>query len=187
MKANPDRLTNAQGRDLLNKTAKKKPVANWGKQPQIQPIQTGAILIGIDPGSVVTGFALLIENEPPKLLGFKSHCEAILYALQVVQTYGRKNIHFVVEDARKVVKNAWFAKQNGGKKDQGAGYVKALSKDWECFCRDIAKVPYTLQAPNPAITKWLPERFEALTGIKTLKGEHHLRDAYLLINYALAA
>lgn len=144
-------------------------------------------MIGIDPGSVVTGYACIIENQPPILHGFKSHCEAILYALNAVAQYGRQNIHFVIEDARKAKKNAWFAKQNGGKKDQGTGYVKALSKDWECFCRDVAKVPYTLQAPNPAITKWEPERFEQLTGIKTLKGEHHLRDAYLLVNYLNAA
>jgi hypothetical protein len=142
------------------------------------------ILIGIDPGSVVTGFALLADGQPPVLRGFPSHCEAILYVLQCVHTYGQQNIHIVVEDARKAAKNAWFAKQNGSAKNTGAGYVKCLSKDWQFFCEKVAKVAYTLQAPNPALTKWPPERFERETGIKTKKGEHHLRDAYNLISYA---
>ena len=141
---------------------------------------TAAILVGIDPGSVCTGLAIVRDGEPPILKGFKSHCEAILFAQAFVQEVGRQNIHFVLEDARKVTKNAWFAKQNGGRKDQGAGYVKALSKDWQCFC-ELIKVPYTLKAPNSAITKWEADRFEKTYGIKTLKGEHHLRDAFNLI------
>lgn len=145
------------------------------------PKQTGKMLIGIDPGSVVTGFACIPETGPPVLLGFKSHCEAILHVLTIIQTVGSQNVHIVIEDARKAAKNSYFAKLNGNKKDQGAGYVKALSKDWECLCRDVAKVSYTMQAPNPARTKWTPEQFEKLTKLNTLKGEHHLRDAYLLI------
>lgn len=181
MKPHPDRLTNSEGRALLNKTAKKAPPIRWGKSGQTESQQQAEILIGIDPGSVVTGFACIAENEPPTLLGFKSHCAAILHVQELVKSVGRQNIHIVIEDARKAPKNAWFAKKNGHSKDKGAGYVMALSKDWECLCRDVLKIPYTLKAPDPARTKWEPGRFEKLTGISTLKGQHHLRDALLLI------
>lgn len=137
--------------------------------------------IGIDPGSVVTGFALLNGINPPVLLGFDCHCAALLHVQEVVATLGRDNVRVVVEDARKAKTSGHFARKNGSRKDQGVGYVKALSKDWEFFCRDILKVDYTMQAPNPKITKMEPGIFEKITGIKTLKGEHHLRDAYLLI------
>ena len=152
--------------------------------PPDQLRQPGAkVLIGIDPGSVVTGFACITDNGPPVLLGFKSHCEAILHVLSVVMVFGNQNVHIVIEDARKAATNGGFAKRNGSKKDQGVGYVKCLSKDWQMFCERVAKVEYTMQAPVPALTKWEPERFEKLTGIKTLKGEHHLRDAFLALYY----
>lgn len=164
---------------------KKKNAATGLKLPKSTANQittaAGKVLIGIDPGSVVTGVAVIAPNEPILLCGFKSHCEAIIEVLSLVKLYGSQNVHIVIEDARAAPKNAYFAKKNGHGKDQGAGYVKALSKDWQMFCERVAKVPCTLKAPNPARTKWPPEYFEQITGIKTLKGEHHLRDAFLLI------
>lgn len=177
-------IQSVQPQQAAGKNAAKARICPKSRQSESDQ-QSGQVMIGIDPGSVVTGFACIIENQPPILLGFKSHCEALLHALAVVQHYGQQNVHFVIEDARKAVKNAWFAKKNGHSKDKGTGYVMALSKDWQMFCEKVAKVSFTLIAPNPARTKWEADRFERETGIKTKKGEHHLRDAFLLVYPAI--
>ena len=89
----------------------------------------------------------------------------------------KKEIKFMIEDARKARKRPDLALVNKGK-EQGVGHVKAYSKDWEAFCNKIDVAYEMLQAAN---TKVNPVYFEKLTGIKTLNTEDHKRDAGMLV------
>lgn len=142
------------------------------------------VYFGVDPGAT-TGFAIywtcnktLITNQ------YDSHSEAILLANKLVREYsnfiGLANIKFRIEDARLAEKNAYFKEKNNHSKDQGVGGVKALSKDWEAFCKRL-NVPYEMVPPNTKLTKVNPEYFEKLTGRKTLKTHSHMRDAAMLV------
>lgn len=135
------------------------------------------ILIGIDPGSN-TGIAVYHREKKNLLIyQYSSHVEAILKLRELLQAIEPDKIKFRIEDARKARKRPDLAKQNIGKA-QGVGYVKAYSKDWEAFCK-LLGYEYELLAPSN--TKVSPEYFERLTGLKTLKGQSHMRDAALLI------
>lgn len=133
------------------------------------------LLIGIDPGSNC-GVATLVSGT--KLLGlyqFKSNIEAMFFCIELSNDW---EIELTIEDARKVVKNAYFAQKANRGKDQGVGYVKGYCKEWEAFC---VLRGYQYQMVSPKNTKMDELLFEKLTGKKTLKTQHHMRDAALLI------
>lgn len=133
------------------------------------------LLIGIDPGSNC-GFASLIPGTKILCLHqFKSNIEAMFHCMRLANDW---DIELTIEDARKVVKNAYFAQKANRGKDQGVGYVKAYCKEWEAFC---VLRGYQYQMISPKNTKMDESFFEKLTGKKTLKTQHHMRDAALLI------
>lgn len=99
----------------------------------------------------------------------------MLYCLELLNDW---QLEMYVEDARKAVKNSYFAQKGNPGKLQGVGYVKGFSKEWEAFCR-ILEIP--VQMLTPKNTKMEPDLFEKMTGVKTLKTQHHMRDAALLI------
>lgn len=139
-----------------------------------------SIFIGIDPGST-TGVGIWLSK--PKVLGlyqFKCLYEAMQYLDNFCQTRKKagESVHFIIEDARLVKGNAFFARKNSGSKDQGVGGVKSQSKEWERFCQFLG-LSYDLKPPTN--TKTTPEYFESLTGLKTLKTESHKRDAGLMV------
>ncbi|GAB2540046.1 hypothetical protein [Rufibacter soli] len=139
-----------------------------------------SIFIGIDPGST-TGVGIWYSHHKVlKLHQYKSHAEAMLSLREFVETCKSERAvpHFIIEDARLVRGNAFFASKNSSRKDQGVGYVKAYSKDWEAFCK-VLGLSYDLKPPTN--TKTTPEYFESLTGLKTLKTESHKRDAGMMV------
>lgn len=143
------------------------------------------LYVGIDPGSN-TGVAFWYPNlKKMEVFSFTSHAEAILYLYDKFKPLDKSLIKFRIEDARLTTK---FAKplpahlrpETNKGKEQGVGYVKAYSKDWEAFCNCIG-IDYELLAPQQNKTKTKPEYFQALTGIRTKEGEHHKRDAGMLV------
>lgn len=153
-------------------------------------LQKKPFYIGIDPGSVVTGVAVW-ERASKSIIylqGFDSHCSSILFIYDKIMTHNNKwpnpdEVFFRIEDARLSTHGAGrtpqeIAQRNARK--QNVGYVKALSKDWEEFCK-LNSLQYEMVSPRRNNTKMAPELFENITGIKTLKGEHHLRDAANLV------
>lgn len=144
------------------------------------------LYIGIDPGSN-TGIA--IWHKPDKKLEmhqFGSHSEAMLFVhrkLNGLRPVDASTVQFRIEDARLTMKHAkkmprHLLKPQHPGKIQGVGYVKAYSKDWEAFCVNEG---YDHELLPPGTTKVSPAYFEAMTGIKTLKGQSHIRDAGMLV------
>lgn len=135
------------------------------------------LFIGIDPGGNC-GMATILSGIPtPNLFQFKSNIEAMFFVIELSIDH---TIEVYIEDARKAVKNGYFARTGNTGKVQGVGYVKGYSAEWEAFCK-LKRFPFVLLAPNPKLTKTTPEYFERLTGLRTLKTEHHKRDAAMLI------
>lgn len=138
------------------------------------------LYIGIDPGSN-TGVAIWHKSEKKlELHQFDSHSEAMLFVHKTIPGLGyfdRSLVQFRIEDARKAKKRPDLAEVNKGKL-QGVGYVKAYSKDWEAFCKNNG---YEYELLTPANTKVTPQYFLALTGVKTLKTQSHIRDAGMLV------
>lgn len=142
-------------------------------------------VIGIDPGSVVTGLAVWDRQVKgiSCLIAQNSHCAAIFWVLKRSQELGKENILLRIEDARRVrhlPSHVTAGLNRGGNRDQGVGYVKALSKDWEAFAK-LQGFQYELVSPHSNQTKTTPEYFKSLTGIETKKTQHHLRDAAMLV------
>lgn len=135
------------------------------------------LYIGIDPG-VNTGVALWYPNlKKLEVLQFKSHCQAMLFLYDKLRPFDSRLIMFRIEDARKAKPRPDLALVNAGK-EQGVGYVKAYSKDWEQFCLHL---DYGYEVLAPQNTKVNEQYFECLTGIRTLKTQTHLRDAGMLV------
>lgn len=142
--------------------------------------------IGIDPGSN-TGLAIWNRHTKELTLHqFKSHGEAAIFVYTLVKdTPGE--YHIIIEDARLVTKNARRIPRKflspeliakSAAKQQGVGYVKGYSKDWEAIAK-LLKVSYELRPPMN--TKYTVEDFRRLTGIITTKTQDHIRDAGLLV------
>lgn len=133
------------------------------------------LLIGIDPGSNCGLATLDPATKQLLLFQFNSNIEAMFFVMDLNDKY---DIEIFIEDARLAKKNVYYAKTSNVGKLQGVGYVKGFSKEWEAFTR-LLKIKNTMLPPGQ--TKSSPEYFFQLTGIKTLKGEHHKRDAALII------
>lgn len=133
------------------------------------------LLIGVDPGSNC-GVATLIPNSKClNLYQFKSNIEAMFLIIQLANDY---DVELFIEDARLFKKSGFHAKNSNSGRLQGVGYVKGFSAEWEAFCK-IRMYKFTmLQSAN---TKADPVLFEKMTGLKTLKTEHHKRDAAMII------
>ncbi|MFC6998046.1 hypothetical protein [Rufibacter roseus] len=115
-----------------------------------------------------------------KLHQFTGMYEAMQYLDHFVQARERKGeeVHVIIEDARLVKGNRFFAHQNSSRKDQGVGSVKGASKEWQRFCEYLG---LSFELKPPTNTKVTPEYFESLTGLKTKKTESHKRDAGMLV------
>ena len=135
------------------------------------------LFIGIDPGSTCGLATLQQGSKMPNLYQFNSNIEAMFFVISLANDW---EIDLTIEDARLAIKTAYHAKNQTKGKAQGVGCVKAYSKEWEAFCQ-LRRYPHRMVAPNHRITKTTPEFFEQLTGCKTKKTEHHLRDAAMLI------
>ena len=136
------------------------------------------LAIGIDTGTV-TGLAVwdIQEQKFNYVRQLKIH-KAIFYIQELIETHGKDSLVIFVEDARK---RKFFKGVNTAARLQGAGSIKRDASVWDDYLKDTG-VEYYMKAPGN--TKVTPEYFEKLTGIKTLKGEHHLRDAAMMvINY----
>lgn len=137
------------------------------------------VLIGIDPGNT-TGIAYYYKTEKRlECFQYKSHIEAILSTVERLKELTAYDIYFRIEDARKQKKRPDLKQMNRGK-EQGVGSVKARSKDWEDLCIKQGW-SYEMCEPKRTPYKENPALFEKLTGIKTLKGESHLRDSAVLV------
>jgi hypothetical protein len=133
------------------------------------------LLIGVDPGSNCGVATLIPGSKCLNLYQTKSNIEAMFLIIELANDY---EIELFIEDARLAKKNAYFARKDNHGKLQGVGYVKGFSKEWEAFCK-IRMFKFTmLQSSN---TKMDPILFEKMTGLKTLKTEHHKRDAAMII------
>lgn len=137
-------------------------------------------IVGIDPGSVKTGIAVWdsVEKTISTLMEFDAHCQAQEFLQRRFDEMRRENVFMRIEDARlsKLPKHL----QKSGR-DQGAGYVKALSKDWEEFAK-MECVQYECVSPqSQRYKKATPEFFASITGIKTNKTQDHMRDAALMV------
>lgn len=134
--------------------------------------------IGIDTG-VTTGIAVWDIAE--KKFIYVRQCaihKAIFYVQELINIHGKDSIVIFVEDARK---RKFFRGENIAAKQQGAGSIKRDASVWESYLTDTG-VEFHMKAPHN--TKIDPNIFEKMTGVKTLKGEHHLRDAAMMvINY----
>lgn len=138
------------------------------------------IFIGIDPGST-TGVAIWYKGiKKLTITQYNGHCQALLGIQKLIDGEDISIFKIIIEDARLVKGNAYFAAKNNSKKDQGVGAVKAYSKDWEIFCETMG-LDYQMLPPNWKNTKATPEYFEQLTGIKTKKTHSHARDAGLIV------
>ena len=135
------------------------------------------LYIGVDPGSTCGIATLQAGSRSPNVYQFKSNIEAMFFVIRLANDW---DVELTIEDARLAIKTAYHARTQTKAKDQGVGYVKAYSKEWEAFCQ-LKGFSHRMVTPNYRITKTSPEYFEQLTGIKTLKGEHHMRDAAMLI------
>lgn len=133
------------------------------------------LLVGIDPGSNCGVATLIPGTKTLNLYQFESNIEAMFLLIELSNNW-QLEVH--VEDARLARKSAYFAKNSSPGKLQGVGYVKGFSKEWESFCRIRM---YKYQMHPPTATKMSVELFEKITGIKTLKGESHKRDAANII------
>lgn len=141
------------------------------------------LYIGIDTGSN-TGVAFWYPiTKRLQVMQFVSHGAAMIYLHELLKDWDKSEVKFRIEDARLTMKFAkklprhLIPKQNKGK-IQGVGAVKAYSKDWEIFCKNVG---YDHELLPPGNTKVSPEYFEKLTGIKTLKTHSHERDAGMLV------
>ncbi len=133
------------------------------------------LLIGIDPGSNCGVATLIPDSKCLNLYQFNSNIEAMFLIIKLSHDY---DIELFIEDARLAPKNAYFAKTGNPGKLQGVGYVKGFCKEWEAFCKMRMYKHQMIQAKNTKIDQVL---FEKITGMKTLKGEHHKRDAAMII------
>lgn len=137
-------------------------------------------IVGIDPGSVKTGIAIwdTVDRTMSYCMEFDAHCEAQESLQRRFDEMKRENVFMRIEDARlsKLPKHL----QKAGR-DQGAGYVKALSKDWEAFAK-MECVQYEMVSPQACkYKKSTPEFFKSLTGITTRIGQDHMRDAGMMV------
>jgi len=101
----------------------------------------------------------------------------MLFLYDKLKPFDRLLVKFRIEDARLAPPRPDLAEINKGK-EQGVGYVKAYSKDWEAFCNSCGFLYEMVKASH---TKTTPEYFKMLTGINTLKTQSHLRDAGMLV------
>lgn len=137
-------------------------------------------MIGIDPGSVVTGICVWDAElqHIVTLIDFESHCEALFWLDERLKKLGLENSVLYIEDARLSKLSYGYWGKAG--REMGVGYVKALSKDWEKFAQ-LKGVSYRKISPLNNKTKMPADQFEKLTGIKTSAGAHHVRDAANLV------
>ncbi len=142
---------------------------------------TKTLYIGIDPG---TNTGIAIWHKPSKQLAlhqFKSHGEAMLFVNNFLNKYyaddKKQFVQLRIEDARKAKRPPDPTGAHNARL-QGVGAVKAYSKDWEAFCKTNG---YDHEMLAPGKTKVSPTYFQAMTGIKTLKGQSHIRDAGMLV------
>lgn len=137
-------------------------------------------VVGVDPGSVKTGLAVWCTGLRRIIIcdEFDSHCSALFFCHNLHVKHPEMNWHYVIEDARMSKLPPHLCKQG---RAQGAGYVKALSKDWEEFCK-MERVGYTLKSPQSNKFKKMDNNlFFRMTGIQTKVGESHMRDAAMLV------
>jgi hypothetical protein len=133
------------------------------------------LLIGVDPGSNC-GLATLEPQTGQLLLyQFNSNIEAMFFVMDLIEKY---DVEMFIEDARLFKKSAFHAKTSNPGRQQGVGSVKGASKEWEAFTR-LLKIKCQMMPIGQ--TKTSPEYFFKLTGIQTLKTQHHKRDAAMII------
>ena len=133
------------------------------------------LLIGVDPGSNCGVATLFPNSKCLNLYQFNSNIEAMFLIIKLSHDF---DIELFIEDARLFKKSGYHAKNSNAGRLQGVGYVKGFSKEWEAFCK-MRMYKFTMLQSSK--TKVDPVLFEKMTGMKTLKTEHHKRDAAMII------
>lgn len=137
-------------------------------------------IIAIDPG-VTNGIAFW---DGVKLVVDQCDIPRLFELIKESHDFERGRIFIILEDARKTRRPKTVTLQDSISKAQGAGWIRTLCGVIEKYLMDN-DIPYKLvkprarkRLPNGKLAKEIgPAEFKALTGIETLKGESHKRDA----------